>query len=153
VLEAYASFGNRDGTSIRPTEAAVALRASASRSTVSRRTQTLVDIGLLVQDLDDEGYWLKYAYGENGVWAYVYHIDTSKLSDPALIAQWEIERNAFLEKCRQAGAKKFTTRWSKGTSGNLSGLSKIHQQEQRDLRQALPEGFATPPHSKRLWWE
>jgi hypothetical protein len=71
VLEAYVTFGNRDGTSIRPTEAAVAERASASRITISRRTQTLVALGLLVHDLDEKGYWLKYAYGENGVWAYV----------------------------------------------------------------------------------
>jgi hypothetical protein len=68
VLEAYASFGNKDGTSIRPTEAKVGIRASASRSTVSRRTQRLVGDGLLVHDRDEHGIFLKHAYG-NGVWA------------------------------------------------------------------------------------
>src|ERR1700722_1450237 len=151
VLEAYTTFGNRDGTSIRPTEAHVAGRASSSRSTVSRHTQTLVALGLLVHDRDEHGIFLKYGYGENGTWAYVYHIDASKLSDPALVVQWEAEREAFIEKCRSAGAKNFKSRWVKGSSGNLSGLSKIQQQEQRDLRQTLPEGFATnPPEQNAL---
>jgi hypothetical protein len=151
VLIAYTTYANRDGTSIRPTEAAVAERASASRSTVSRRTQTLIASGLLVHDLDEKGYWLKHAYGENGVWAYVYHIDISKLSDPALIAQWEKEREDHVAKCRKAGAKNFASRWARGTSGNPSGLSKIQQQEQRDLRQTLAEGFATnPPEQNAL---
>lgn len=151
VLEAYASFGNKDGTSIRPTEASVGNRASASRSTISRRTQTLVRDGLLVHDRDEHGIFLKHAYGENGVWAYVYHIDAKKLTDPALVAHWETEREAFIEKCRESGAKNFTTRWAKGTSGNRSGLSKIQRQEQRVLRQTLPEGFATnPPQQNAL---
>jgi len=145
VLIAYATFANRDGTSIRPTEAKVALRASSSRSVVSRHTQTLVALGLLVHDRDEHGIFLKHAYGDNGVWAYVYHIDASKLTDPLLVARWEAEREAFIEKCRVAGAKNFATRWAKGTSGNRSGLSKIQQQEQRDLRQTQTEGFATNP--------
>jgi hypothetical protein len=151
ALEAYATFGNKDGTSVRPTEAHVAKRASASRSTISRHAQTLVALGLLVHDRDEHGIFLKYAYGENGTWAYVYHIDASKLSDPTLIARWEAEREAFIEKCRSAGDKNFKSRWVKGSSGNLSGLSKIQQQEQRDLRQTLPEGFATnPPEQNAL---
>lgn len=140
VLEAYVTFGNRDGTSIRPTEAAVAERASASRITISRRTQTLVALGLLVHDLDEKGYWLKYAYGENGVWAYVYHADASKLKDPALIAQWEERQNEISKKRREAGAKNTTTKWAKGISGNPKGQSNLLLLEQSKVLQT--------PHSK-----
>jgi hypothetical protein len=142
VLESYATFGNKDGTSVRPTQAAVASRASASRSTINTHAQTLVALGLLVHDRDEHGIFLKHGYG-NGVWAYVYHIDASKLIDPDLIARWEAERKEFTDKCRKAGAKNLTSRWAKGTSGNRSGLSKLEQQEQRDSRQTRPEGFST----------
>ncbi|MFZ0732195.1 MAG: hypothetical protein WAM79_07720 [Candidatus Sulfotelmatobacter sp.] len=121
VLEAYTSFGNKDGTSIRATEAAVGERASASARTVSRHTQPLVALGLLVHDTDEHGIYLKHAYGEKGVWAYVYHIDASKLRDPVLTAQWEAEYQELLEKRRIAGAKNTKTKWAKETSGNPSG--------------------------------
>jgi hypothetical protein len=125
VLEAYATFANRDGTSIRPTEAAVAERATSSRSVVSRHTQTLVATGLLVHDLDENGYWQKHVYKENGVWAYVYHIDASKLSDPVLREQWKARQNEIIMKRREAGAKNTKTKWAKGTSGNPNGHSKL----------------------------
>jgi hypothetical protein len=161
VLESYVRYGNRDGTSIRPTEAKVGIHASISRGTVSRHTQTLVTLGLLVHDLDEHGIWMKHAYNQPGVWAYVYHVDASKLKEPALMEQWEKQRIEHLEKCKVAGAKNTHTKWAKGKSGNPSGMSNIQQQEHRDLRhpstgicdkpshrdlrQTLAQGFTTNP--------
>jgi len=145
VLEAYAYFANKDGTSIRPTEASVALRASSSRSVVSRHTQTLVATGLLVHDRDEHGIYLKHAYGENGVWAYVYHVDASKLNDPALVAQWEERQNEIIKKRREVGAKNTTTKWAKGTSGNPKGHSNLLLLEQSKVLQTPPQQFATNP--------
>ena len=116
------------------------------RGTVSRHTQTLVALRILVHDLDEHGIWVKHAYDQPGVWAYVYHVDVLKLTDPVLVEQWEKERDEHIQKCRVAGAKNTRTKWAKGNSGNQSGLSKIQQQEQRDLRHPTTGICDTPDH-------
>ena len=153
ILEAYASFGNRDGTSIRPTEAAVGKRAGKSRGVVSRHTQTLVALGLLVHDKDEHGIYFRHAYDRPGVWAYCYHVDASKLTDPASVEQWETQKNELIEKRRAAGAKNTKTKWVKGTSGNPNGAEQIAtrehtktlQTQQSNLRQTPSQQIATNP--------
>src|SRR3984957_1407028 len=145
VLEAYVSFADRDGTSIRPTESAVAKRARSSRGVVSRHTQTLVALGLLVHDLDEHGIWQKHAYGDNGVWAYVYHMDASKLSDPRLVAKWEEQRQELIEKRRAGGTLNTRKKGAKGVSGNPFGQSKLLHPEQSKTAQTPPQQFATNP--------
>jgi hypothetical protein len=144
VLIGYTTFANRDGTGIRPTEAAVGKRAGTSARTVSRHTQALTALGILVHDIDEHGIWLKHAYGDNGVWAYCYHIDASKLTDRALVEQWEADNVALLEKRRAAGAKNTKTRWAKGISGNPSGQSKLSWQEQSKLSITPAEQIGVP---------
>jgi hypothetical protein len=51
-----------------------------------------------------------------GCWAYVYHIDANRLKDSALVARWEGENKALIEKRRIAGSKNTKTKWAKGTS-------------------------------------
>ena len=91
VLEAYLSFGNKDGTSIRPTAAKVAKRAGKSQSTVHHITPKLVKMGLLVHDRDEQGVYLTHTYDKNGTWAYIYHADLSALDNPQLQATWDLD--------------------------------------------------------------
>src|SRR5580658_3115445 len=89
VLEAYLSFGNKDGTNIRPTAAKVAKRAGRSPRTVERYAPVLVKLGLLVHDLNEDGTCKIYNYPKPGVWAYVYHADLTSLDNPQIIAGFE----------------------------------------------------------------
>jgi len=104
VLEAYLSFGNKDGTSIRPTAAKVAKRAGKSQRTVERYAPVLVNLGLLVHDRDEQGNYLVHNYAKPGVWAYVYHADLSSLDNPQVIAGFEFDK-AILSEKRRAAAK------------------------------------------------
>ncbi len=94
VLEAYVSFGNADGTSIRPTADAVAERVGGGKRTVQRYTPTLVRLGFLVHDFNEDGTYKTYNYPTPGVWAYVYHADLSPLANPAITEGFEIKRLA-----------------------------------------------------------
>jgi len=105
VLEAYVSFGNSDGTSIRPTAAAVAERITGSRTTVARYTPRLVRLGLLVHDRNEDGTFKTYSYNSEGTWAYVYHADLTPLSRPEIVEVFEITRQMISEKRRSAGRK------------------------------------------------
>ncbi|MGE5114533.1 MAG: hypothetical protein ACM3JB_27040 [Acidobacteriaceae bacterium] len=78
VLEAWVSFGNKDGTSIRPSKEAVAKRAGISRRTVYRRTDDLIAVGILVPESDENGNERRHYYG-NGHYATVYHINAEAL--------------------------------------------------------------------------
>ncbi len=76
VLEAYVSFGNSDGTNIRPTANAVADRITGSRTTVARYTPKLVRLGLLIHDRNEDGTCKTHSYNSTGTWAYVYTTPT-----------------------------------------------------------------------------
>jgi hypothetical protein len=106
VLEAYLSFGDKDGTSIRPTAAKVAVRAGKSQSTVHHLTPELVRLGLLVHDRDEKGEYLRHDYGKHGAWAYVYHADLGALENPGHIAYWELKRQVVSDKRRAASKAK-----------------------------------------------
>jgi len=105
VLEAYVSFGNADGTNIRPTQAKVGERASCSRRTVERYTPVLVGLGVLVHDRNEDGTYKTYNYPKPGVWAFVYHADIAPLLKPEVIAGFDFQREALSEKRRKAVAK------------------------------------------------
>jgi hypothetical protein len=105
VFEAYVSFGNSDGTSIRPTANKVAKRAGCAKRTVQRHTPTLVRLGFLVHDFNEDGTYRTYSYPKEGVWAYVYHADLSSLANPAIVEGFEIERQAVSEARRRARGK------------------------------------------------
>ena len=102
VLEAYVSFGNSDGTSIRPTADKVAERAGCGQRTVQRHTPTIVNLGLLVHERDEHGNYLTYSYPKDGVWAYVYHADLSPLANPAVVEGFERKRQAVKDARRRA---------------------------------------------------
>lgn len=104
ILEAYLSFGNKDGTSIRPTADKVGKRAGRSQRTVERHAPMLVKLGLLVHDRDADGSYLTHNYPKAGVWAYVYHADLSSLDNPQIIARFELKK-AILSEKRRAAAK------------------------------------------------
>jgi hypothetical protein len=105
VFEAYVSFGNSDGTSIRPTADKVADRAGCGQRTVQRHTPTIVSLGLLVHDRDEQGNYLTYSYPKEGVWAYIYHADLSPLANPAIVEGFEMKRQATSEARRRARGK------------------------------------------------
>ncbi len=79
VLEAWASFGNKDGTGIRPSKEAVARRAGVNRRTVYRHTDDLVKAGILVVDVDQKGEERRHYYG-NGHYTTLFHLDAEALS-------------------------------------------------------------------------
>jgi hypothetical protein len=110
VFEAYLSFGNKDGTQIRPTERKVAERAGVSRRTASRRTTELVRLGFLVHDLNEDGSWATFTYKKHGVWAYVYHADLSPLDNLAVLEQFERERVEKFNNLSAAGLKSAKSR-------------------------------------------
>ena len=99
------SFGNSDGTSIRPTERAVGKRASCSRQTVSRRTGELTKWGFLIHELNEDGTYMTYNYPKDGVWAYVYRASLTPLENPQVIATFEFERQELSRKRVAAGTK------------------------------------------------
>ena len=102
VLEAYLTYANKDGTSIRPTAKKVANRAGKSQSTVHHITPEIVRLGLLVHDLDQDGNWLTHDYDKHGTWAYVYHANLSALDNPHLVSGWELKKSIISEKRRTA---------------------------------------------------
>jgi hypothetical protein len=105
VFEAYVSFGNSDGTSIRPTAAAVGKRATCSSRTVERQAPVLVRLGLLVHDRNEDGTYKTHNYPKNGVWAYVYHADLSPLDNSEVVAGFEMHRQAVSSARRRARGK------------------------------------------------
>jgi hypothetical protein len=133
VFEGYVSFGNSDGTSIRPTEAAVGKRASCSRQTVSRRTGELVKWGFLIHELNEDGTYKTYDYPREGVWAYVYRASLAPLENPQVVATFEFERQELSRKRTAAGAK--------------GGRPKRQMElfDETNLLQTLPNQFATNP--------
>jgi hypothetical protein len=87
VLEAWASFGNRDGTNIRPSKEKVAQRAGVDRKTVYRNTDDLIAAGILVPDLNNDGSPTMHYY-PNGHWVPVFHIDVAMFQNvPVLLAK------------------------------------------------------------------
>lgn len=108
VLEGYVSFGNSDGTSIRPTAAAVARRATCSSRTVERQTPTLVRFGFLVHDLNEDGTYKTYNYPKNGVWAYVYHANVSPLANPAILRD---PLRDFLRGSQEVPLRSYVMKW------------------------------------------
>jgi hypothetical protein len=89
---------------------------------------------------------METAYG-----LYVYHIDASKLKDSILVAQWEAENNALLEKRKIAGSKNAKTKWAKGSSGNPTGQSNLLHPEHSKMQQPPPEQFATNPSTPNCY--
>jgi hypothetical protein len=81
VFEAYVSFGNANGTSIRPSKESVAAAADVGRETVWRHTKWLVDNGLLVHvsDPDQPDGKARHYYG-NGHYSFVYHVGLEALA-------------------------------------------------------------------------
>ncbi len=77
VLDAWATFANKDGSNIHPSKEAVAERAGISRWTVYRATEELVNRGILVP-------YDKHSY-PNGHWTSVYRIDMPMLQN----ATWD----------------------------------------------------------------
>jgi hypothetical protein len=71
VLEAYASFANKDGTNIRPSKEKVADRAGVNVRTVQRITKELATFGVLAKTGT-------HNYG-HGHWTFIYRIDVAKL--------------------------------------------------------------------------
>ena len=106
VLEAYLSFGNKDGTSIRPTADKVGKRAGRSKRTVERYAPVLVKLGLLVHDLNEHRTYKIYNYPKPGVWAYVYHADLTSLDNPQIIAGFELKKAILCERRRAAAKSK-----------------------------------------------
>jgi hypothetical protein len=89
---------------------------------------------------------METAYG-----LYVYHIDASKLKDSILVAQWEAENNALLEKRKIAGSKNAKTKWAKGSSGNPTGQSNLLHPEHSKMQQPHPREICYKPlHTKLL---
>lgn len=133
VFEGYVSFGNADGTSIRPTAAAVAKRASSSRQTVARYTPTLVEWGFLIHELNEDGTYKTYCYPKPGVWAYVYRASLAPLENPRVVAAFEFERQQLSKKRRAAGAQ--------------GGRPKRQMElfEESNLLQTHPKQIATNP--------
>jgi hypothetical protein len=80
VLDAWASFADKDGTNIYASKEAVAERAGISRWTVYRNTDDLVDIGVLV----DTGDTHKYGAGH---YTTVYRIDIAMLQNATLVGE------------------------------------------------------------------
>jgi hypothetical protein len=80
VLDAWATFANKDGSNIHPSKEAVAERAGISRWTVYENTTDLIEVGVLV----DTGK--THAYGA-GHYTTVYCINTAMLESPTLLGE------------------------------------------------------------------
>lgn len=95
VLEAWASFGNKDGTNIRPSKESVARRAGINRSTVYRNSDKMMALGVLVPELNPDDLTdpvgIRKHYYPNGHWTTVYRIDLDKL--PLLQNATEVDPN------------------------------------------------------------
>jgi len=142
VLEAYISFGNKDGTSIRPTAVKVGKRAGRSQRTVERYAPVLVKLGLLVHDRGADGNYLTHNYPKAGVWAYVYHADLSSLDNPQIIASFELQKAIISEK-RRAAAK------SKGSRQLvLFDTDKVAETHTDNLSETLSANLSETPTAK-----
>ena len=91
VLDAWASFADKDGTNIYASKEAVAERAGISRWTVYRNTNDLVGIGVLV----DTGDTHKYGAGH---YTTVYRINTKMLQNTTLVGE-KLCSKMLLEQC------------------------------------------------------
>ena len=116
VLEAYASFADKDGTNIFASKEAVARRAGVSRDTVYRNTEDCLRIGVLVparnhtcrQRRCNKG--MTHFTGTQGHYTCVYFIDLALLQN----AETQVSakcRKDYVAKCRKVhSAKSDTTR-------------------------------------------
>lgn len=156
VFEAYVSFGNSDGTNIRPTADAVGDRITGSRTTVARYTPRLVRLGLLVHDRNEDGSFKTHSYNSEGTWAYVYHANLIPLSRPEITKAFDIQRQILSEKRQAAGRKGGRPKRQmelfdesnllQTTESNLlqTGQTNLQQTEQSKLQHG-PDSSTTQP--------
>jgi hypothetical protein len=142
ILEAYLSFGNKDGTSIRPTAVKVGKRAGRSQRTVERYAPVLVKLGLLVHERDTDGNFLTHNYAKAGVWAYVYHADLSSLDNPQIVASFELQKAILSEKRRAAAESKGSRQLA------LFDTDKVAETHTDNLSETLSANLSETPTAK-----